>query len=336
MADVFISYSKSHVSLTRDLANELEAKGLDVWWDTELIAGKSFRERIIQELKDCKAAIVIWTPDSIRSAYVVSEAERARVAGKLIQVRTADVNPAELPPPFDTSHACLVDDRKGIFRSLSRVGLLPGDAAAAKSLRLPSEDDRPTIWRRSVRNLLIGAAATVLLVIGVLAAANWPKETVAPAGAGIDLAAHSRGIDPAAISEASGVTAAMVANRFFDELNTGLHDSSIFDANVRLGRRGLMSKVDALNELRKVQFKYTKINCRMESDKPTLKHAEFARNGFRAMVQTECDFTDLTGVSTTERFPFEIEATPGPRGNLLISGLWHSETMWFWQPRVRE
>lgn len=336
MADVFISYSKSHVSLTRDLANELEAKGLDVWWDTELIAGESFRERIIQELKDCKAAIVIWTPDSVRSAYVVSEAERARVAGKLIQVRTADIAPTELPPPFDTSHACLIDDRKGIFRSLSRLGLLPGDPTPSKSLRLPTENDYPAFWRWPVHYLLIGVAATVLLVIGVLAAANWPYETVAPAGASIDLAAHSRGVDPAANSEPSGVTPAMVANRFFDELNTGLHDSSIFDANIRLGRRGLMSKVDALNELRKLQFKYTRINCRMESDKPTLKHAESARNGFRATVQTECDFTDLTGVSTTERFPFEIEATPGPRGALLISGLWHSETMWFWQARVRE
>src|SRR4029077_14611734 len=91
MADVFISYSKSHLKLTRNLAEELEAKGLTVWWDTDLIAGESFRDRIVQEIKTCKAAIVIWTSDSVHSDYVVSEAERARVAGKLIQLRTADV-----------------------------------------------------------------------------------------------------------------------------------------------------------------------------------------------------------------------------------------------------
>jgi len=70
MADVFISYSRSHREFTRTLAKELEEKGVTVWWDTDLIAGESFRERIIQELKACKAAIVIWTPDSVHSDYV--------------------------------------------------------------------------------------------------------------------------------------------------------------------------------------------------------------------------------------------------------------------------
>ena len=92
MADVFISYSKPHVELTRDLASDLEAKGLTVWWDTDLLAGESFRQRIIQELHDCKAAIVIWTPQSVSSDYVISEAERARKAGKLIQVRTEPIS----------------------------------------------------------------------------------------------------------------------------------------------------------------------------------------------------------------------------------------------------
>ena len=84
MADVFISYSKPHAAITRKLADELEAKGLSVWWDTDLLAGESFRDRIVEELKACKAAIVIWTPQSVKSAYVISEAERARLANKLI------------------------------------------------------------------------------------------------------------------------------------------------------------------------------------------------------------------------------------------------------------
>jgi TIR domain-containing protein len=73
MADVFISYSKPHAAITRKLADELEAKGLSVWWDTDLLAGETFRDRIVEELKACKAAIVIWTPQSVKSAYVISE-----------------------------------------------------------------------------------------------------------------------------------------------------------------------------------------------------------------------------------------------------------------------
>src|SRR5262245_40428172 len=115
MADVFISYTKPYIQLTRDLAADLEAKGLTVWWDTELLAGESFRRRIIQELRDCKAAIVIWAPQSVDSDYVISEAERARKAGKLIQIRSEEVELSQVPPPFDTGHVSLIDDRKAIY-----------------------------------------------------------------------------------------------------------------------------------------------------------------------------------------------------------------------------
>src|SRR6516162_910831 len=123
MADVFISYSK-HIELTQNLAKDLESKGLSVWWDAELRAGERYRPRIIQELHDCKAAIVIWTPQSVSSDYVISEADRAWKTGKLIQVRTEEVEPSELPPPFDTGHAPLIDDRKAIYGALAKLGVL--------------------------------------------------------------------------------------------------------------------------------------------------------------------------------------------------------------------
>ena len=98
----------------------------------------------------------------------------------------------------------------------------------------------------------------------------------------------------------------MVANQFFDELNAGLPDSSHFNADVRLGRRGLMSRADAVGELRKLSDKsdkYHKINCRMDGNSLTLKTPEFAQSGFRAKVYADCDFTDKSDVVTTRRFP---------------------------------
>ncbi len=91
MADVFISYSKTHAAVTRRLAEELERLKLTVWWDTELVAGESYRQRIQDEIATARAAIVIWTPDSVASEFVISEASRAHAKRKLIQVRTADV-----------------------------------------------------------------------------------------------------------------------------------------------------------------------------------------------------------------------------------------------------
>ena len=73
MADVFISYSKSHAVVTQRLARELEGLGLSVWWDTELVAGESYRLRIQQEINAARAAIVIWTPQSVQSEFVISE-----------------------------------------------------------------------------------------------------------------------------------------------------------------------------------------------------------------------------------------------------------------------
>ena len=159
MADIFISYSKPHVELTRDLASDLEAKGLTVWWDTDLLAGESFRQRIIQELHDCKAAIVIWTPQSVTSDYVISEAERARKAGKLIQIRTEEVEPDASPPLFDTGHASLIDDRKAIYGALAKLGLLQNESITVSG-PLP-------LFQVSTRALVLAGLAIIAAVGGL-------------------------------------------------------------------------------------------------------------------------------------------------------------------------
>src|SRR5262249_48997655 len=67
MADVFISYPKARRALTERVARDLEAAGLSVWWDTRIQLGEGFRNQIDDQLDACKAAIVIWTPESIKS-----------------------------------------------------------------------------------------------------------------------------------------------------------------------------------------------------------------------------------------------------------------------------
>ena len=75
MADVFISYSKARADLTRALARDLEEQGLNVWWDAEMLAGESFRQRIQTELKGCKAAIIRKCPkDGIQHPRPVAPA----------------------------------------------------------------------------------------------------------------------------------------------------------------------------------------------------------------------------------------------------------------------
>ncbi len=314
MADVFISYSKSRADLTQALAKELEDKGLSVWWDAEMIAGGSFRQQIQTELKECKAAIVIWTPQSLGSDYVLSEAERARVAGKLIQLRTPDVEPADLPTPFDTSHVALIDDRPAIFGALARLGLLKDYVAPSGKVLPLYQNAQPSFFATRRGKIALSAGPLALALAG---------------GAWIGLGASRVPPKPVDLTG----EAKRVSDQFLAQISAGLGDSSLFASDVRLGRRGLMSQAEATSELRKLKDKVAAIKCRSDGTAPVLVPPNNAPNGFRAKVSCICDVTDKTGGTITQKFPLEIEAVPAAGGKYLISGLWQPEVMVFWQPR---
>ena len=57
MADVFISYSKQSPEPTRKLAADLDARGVSVWYDTELLPGEHFQQRLEDELLSAKTGL---------------------------------------------------------------------------------------------------------------------------------------------------------------------------------------------------------------------------------------------------------------------------------------
>jgi ABC-type amino acid transport substrate-binding protein len=101
MADVFISYPKTRRALTERVARDLEAAGLSVWWDTRIRLGEGFRNQIDDELDACKAALVIWTPESIKSDWVIAEADHAWQQKKLVNTHLPDIKPHQIPKPFN-------------------------------------------------------------------------------------------------------------------------------------------------------------------------------------------------------------------------------------------
>lgn len=121
MADVFISYFKPERSLTEALANDLAAAGFTVWWDTHLLPDDRFRTVIDAEIDACTRAIIIWTPQSIKRDWVVSEAEHAHRLGKLINTYAAGLDPVQIPKPFGQVNAVPIDDRQKIIAALSRA-----------------------------------------------------------------------------------------------------------------------------------------------------------------------------------------------------------------------
>src|SRR5204863_2349385 len=101
MSDVFISYSKVSRSLAEDVASRLTDAGYSVWWDTSLLAGDAFRMAIDKELDASAATLIIWCPDSIKSIWVLSEADHALRTNKLINAHSSDLHLSEIPKPFN-------------------------------------------------------------------------------------------------------------------------------------------------------------------------------------------------------------------------------------------
>ena len=89
MSDVFISYAHPDWAIAKSLADELAARGYDVWWDDHLLAVDEFRNEIQQQLRRAKAVIVVWSTHSAASSFVRQEAEEARQFKKLIATRVS-------------------------------------------------------------------------------------------------------------------------------------------------------------------------------------------------------------------------------------------------------
>src|SRR5439155_8924540 len=86
MADVFLSYKREDAARVRKLVAALREAGLDVWWDEDIPPSAPWEATIEQALADAKAVIVCWSPASVASENVRSEARVAREDGRLIQV----------------------------------------------------------------------------------------------------------------------------------------------------------------------------------------------------------------------------------------------------------
>ena len=93
MADVFISYSHENKDAARILAGVIEARGYDVWWDRELIAGDDYTNVIEEVLDAAKAVIVLWSAASRKSYWVRDEAAVGRDRNRLLPVAIDDNQP---------------------------------------------------------------------------------------------------------------------------------------------------------------------------------------------------------------------------------------------------
>lgn len=106
-AEIFISYARSSERFAERAANALREAGYQVWWDDDLPAHRAYGEVIEERLASARAVLVIWSSAAAKSQWVRAEADMARQAGKLVQLR---IDNAPLPIPFNQIQCPTLED----------------------------------------------------------------------------------------------------------------------------------------------------------------------------------------------------------------------------------
>ncbi len=97
VADVFVSYKKDDRAVAERLVKALHASGRQVWWDDALSPNEAWDSMIEKEIAAARAVIVLWSPRSVQSDWVRSEAHYAQDHHKLIPVM---IEPCSIPLAF--------------------------------------------------------------------------------------------------------------------------------------------------------------------------------------------------------------------------------------------
>lgn len=98
MSDIFISYASEDRDWVKPLAEALATQGWSVWWDREIPFGKAFDQVIKEALSDARCIVVVWSNNSIKSDWVIEEAQYGRERKILVPVLLDD--PHDGLPPF--------------------------------------------------------------------------------------------------------------------------------------------------------------------------------------------------------------------------------------------
>ena len=83
--DIFISYSRRDQEFVTRLASDLDAQVAGVWFDQSTIQlGQKWHDEIMDGIRECKAFILVLSPDAAESKYVREEVSKALELDKTI------------------------------------------------------------------------------------------------------------------------------------------------------------------------------------------------------------------------------------------------------------
>lgn len=84
MSDVFVSYKREDAEFAGRMVEGLRESGLSVWWDDGITPRQSWDNEIEQAISAASTVVVLWSPRSVTSDWVRTEAHFGRERGKLV------------------------------------------------------------------------------------------------------------------------------------------------------------------------------------------------------------------------------------------------------------
>lgn len=225
MTDIFISYARSTAAQAQLVAEALRRLGYGVWRDDELPAHRAYAEVIEERLRAAKAVVVVWSADAAKSQWVRAEANLAREAGTLVQLRIDD---CALPLPFneiqcaDLSGWTGSPDAPGWRRVLESVDHLCGRerATAEPVASAPSPVSPPTSLSSMLRRPVVlgGLAAAGVAAVALVGVALMRAPSVPAAAANQRIAFFGYTVDGSDPSGASTALAKSATDKMFQSL----------------------------------------------------------------------------------------------------------------------
>lgn len=110
MADVFVSYKKEDSKIAESVVAGLEAEGFSVWWDDSLTPKMAWDTDLEREIAAAATVVVLWTPRSVGSEWVRTEAHYGQDRGKLIPVMMEE---CQIPIAFMLRQTVSLKDWRG-------------------------------------------------------------------------------------------------------------------------------------------------------------------------------------------------------------------------------
>ncbi len=97
MADVFLSYKREDAEIARRIVEALRESGISVWWDDGITPRQAWDTEIEQAISAASTVAVLWSPRSVTSDWVRTEAHYGKERGKLVP---AVIEPCTIPIAF--------------------------------------------------------------------------------------------------------------------------------------------------------------------------------------------------------------------------------------------